>query len=165
RSVVEDVLAKLPSFDAVLKSPRVSHEEKVRLLHKSFQGKMSATLLNFLKVVSRHGRLDALRAIHRAAQKLHHERMGRVEVLVRTAEPLPEEIHARIADRLRAALGREPVLRMEVEPELIGGVVIRVGDTVYDGSVAHQLVRLREETAAKIARELRRAGERFAIAE
>lgn len=165
QSVVEDVLQKLPTFDAVLRSPRVPHEEKARILDKAFKGKMSAELLNFLKVVSRHGRLESLRAINRAAQKLYHERMGRVEVLVRTAEPLPEELYARIADKLRAALGREPVLRMEIEPELIGGVVIRIGDTVYDGSVARQLVRLREETAAKISRELRRAGDRFAIAE
>jgi F-type H+-transporting ATPase subunit delta len=165
RSLVEDVLAKLPTFDAVLKSPRIAHEEKVRILDKAFQGKMSAELLNFLKVVSRHGRLESLRAINRAAQKLYHERMGRVEVRVRTAEPLPEELYKQIGDKLRQALGREPVLQMEIDPDLIGGVVIRIGDTVYDGSIARQLVRLREETAAKIGRELRRAGDRFAIAE
>jgi F-type H+-transporting ATPase subunit delta len=54
---------------------------------------------------------------------------------------------------------------VQVDPELIGGVVIRIGDTVYDGSVARQLVRLRDETAAKIAREIRHHAERFAVAE
>ena len=48
-------------------------------------------------------RLESLRAINRAAQKLYHERMGRVEVRVRTAEPLPEELYKRIADKLRQA--------------------------------------------------------------
>lgn len=165
QSLVEDVLQKLPHLDAVLQSPRIGHEEKVRLLDTAFQGRMSKELLNFLKVVTRHDRFAALRAMNRAAQTLYGERMGRVEVLVRTAEPLSPELYASIGDRLRQSLGREPVLRVEVDPELIGGVVVRVGDTVYDGSVARQLVRLREETAAKIAREIRHAGERFAVAD
>lgn len=165
QSLVEDVLRKLPNFEAVLQSPKVSHEEKVRLLDSAFQGRMSKELLNFLKVVSRHGRLDTLRAIQRQFQKLYNERAGRTEVQVRTAEPLTDELHARIVDRLRQSLGREPVLQVEIDPDLIGGVVIRIGDTVYDGSVAQQLVRLREETAAKIAREIRQAADRFAVAD
>ncbi len=164
-SLVRDVLQKLPQFDAVLRSPKVSHEEKVRLLDAAFQGKMSEVLLNFLKVLTRRGRFSALRSIARAAQELHHERTGRTDVLVRTAESLTPELHAQIMDRLRQSLGREPVLRVEVDPELIGGVVIRIGDTVYDGSIARQLVRLRDETAAQISREIRQSTTRFALAD
>jgi F-type H+-transporting ATPase subunit delta len=164
-SLVADVLQRLPKLDAVLQSPRIEHEEKVTILDSAFKGRMSKELLNFLKVVSRHGRLELLRAIQRAFQKLYNERAGRVEVLVQTAEPLSEELRSLIANRLRASLGREPVLNVQIEPELIGGVVIRIGDTVYDGSVARQLVRLREETAARIGREIRHHSERFAIAE
>lgn len=162
-SLVRDVLQKLPQFDAVLKAPKVSHEEKVRLLDTAFQGKMSEVLLNFLKVLTRRGRFSALRSIARAAQELHHERTGRTDVQVRTAEPLTPELHSQIMDRLRQSLGREPVLRVEVDPELIGGVVIRIGDTVYDGSIARQLVRLRDETAAQISREIRQSTARFAL--
>jgi F-type H+-transporting ATPase subunit delta len=165
QSLVADVLKNLPKLDAVLQSPRVSHEEKVKILDTAFQGRMSKELLTFLKVVSRHGRLESLRAMQRAFEKVYNERAGRVEVIVRTAEPLTEDLRGRIANRLRQALQREPVLHVEVDPELIGGVVIRIGDTVYDGSVARQLVRLREETASSIAREIRRNAERFAIAE
>ncbi len=165
KSLIDDVLQRLPNFDAVLQSPRVAHEEKVRLLDSAFRGRMSQELLNFLKVVSRHGRLQLLRSMQRAFEKLYNERAGRVEVQVRTAEPLTVDLHAKIADRLRQSLGRDPVLHVEVDPELIGGVVIRIGDTVYDGSVARQLVRLREETAARIAREIRQAGDRFALAD
>jgi F-type H+-transporting ATPase subunit delta len=164
-SLVQDVLARLPKLDAVLQSPRIDHEEKNRILDSAFQGRMSKELLNFLKVVSRHGRLELLRTIQRAFQKLYNERAGRVEVLVQTAEPLTDDLYGRIADRLRASLGREPVLNVQVDPELIGGVVIRIGDTVYDGSVARRLVRLRDDAAAKIAREIRHHADRFAIAE
>ncbi len=164
-SLVDDVLSKMPRFEAVLQSPRVSHEEKVRLLDTAFQGRMSKELLNFLKVVSRRGRMPSLRAIQRAFENLYNERAGRREVVVRTAEPLTDELYAQIADRLRQSLGMEPVLRVEVDPELIGGVVIRIGDTVYDGSVARQLVRLRDETAARIAREIRQGADRFALAD
>ena len=57
-SFLADVLDRLPDFEALLRSPRVAHEEKERLLDRALGGRMSLPMLNFLKVVSRHGRLE-----------------------------------------------------------------------------------------------------------
>src|SRR4029453_75850 len=139
KSLVADVLERLPDFDEALRSPRITPEEKVRLLDRVFGGKMSPLLLNFLKVVTQHGRLDCLRAIERAAQKLWNVLRKRIEVLIESAAPISNQLQYTIATRLKHVLGRDVVLTADVNPELLGGLVVRVGDTVYDGSLAGRL--------------------------
>ena len=98
-----------------------------------------------MKVVARHGRLDCLRAIHRQTHARYDKLRNRIPVRLTTATPLEPAAAARIAKSLRAMLGGEPVLEQQIDPSLIGGAVLRVGDTIYDGSVAHQLQNLRQE--------------------
>src|SRR3954465_11863121 len=81
-SIVCDVLDKLPRVDAVMKTSRLTHEERLPILDKAFGARRSPTTLTFFKVVSRHGRLDCLRAIARAARKQLNAARGRIEVHV-----------------------------------------------------------------------------------
>ena len=145
---------------------RVSRQTtKINILDKALAGKMLTVLLNFLKVVVRHGRFDCLRAIRRAARKLHNETRGRVEVEVRTAASIEPELLETISGQLRSALGRELEMTTKVVPELIGGMVVRVGDTLYDGSVINQLNRLREKTMKKMEEEIRDSLGKFELAD
>ncbi|QDU98540.1 ATP synthase F1 subunit delta [Lignipirellula cremea] len=164
-SLVDDVLVPLPQFAATLASPLVPHETKVQMLEKSFGGKMNATLLTFLKVVSQHGRLGFLKAMRREAVRLDNEECGRVEAQVVTAEPMTPELLDQVRTQLAAKLGREVVLNAKVDPQVLGGLVIRVGDTVYDGSLANQLQRVRRETLEQAALEIRQSISRFATEE
>ncbi len=158
---IAEVLDKLPKLDSTLSSLRVPTAEKTRILHKAFGGKMSKELLNFLKVVCEHGRFDCLRSINRAAHTLEDERHGRVEVIVRTAEPLDEATRKLVGDRLRQLLGKEVKLKTETEAGLLGGMLVRVGDTVYDGSLANRLARLRQEAVERATGQIRASLERF----
>jgi F-type H+-transporting ATPase subunit delta len=162
-SLVADVLDKLPSFQAALASPRIGHEEKVALLDRAFAGRMLPVLLNFLKVLSRHGRLDCLRAIAEAAQKLLNELRGRVEVWVTTAAPLSKPLRDQIVTRLSALLGQDVVLKTKLDPEMLGGLVVRIGDTVFDGSVSARLIQMRQSAVEKTAARFRQSLERFAV--
>ena len=65
-----------------------------------------------------------------------------MSVQVRSAVPLSDEQRARLADDLRQAFGREPVLDLKVDPDVLGGVVVRVGDHVYDASVRTRIDRI-----------------------
>src|SRR5262245_32609041 len=103
-ALVSDVLDKLPLLEEALRTPRLTHEERLPLLDKAFGGKMSPTLLTFLKVLSRHSRLDCLRAISRAARKQLDQARGRVEVLVESVTPLSNPLKERIAGRLKQLL-------------------------------------------------------------
>lgn len=164
-SVLRDVLEKIPNLEATLTSPRVPFADKERILDKAFGGKMSPTLLNFLKVLARRNRFECLRAVRRALRKLLNELRHRVEVEVRSAVALEPETLGRVAGRLKEVLGREVDVEAKVDPNLIGGLVVRVGDTVYDGSVANHLVRLREQTIRKSTDQMRQRSERFIAAE
>jgi F-type H+-transporting ATPase subunit delta len=161
-SFLHDVLDALPQLDAVLCSPRVSFERKERILDRVCGGKATTQLVNFLKVLARRGRFDCLRAVEPAARQLFNELRGRVEARVVSAQPLDAATLTLVADRLRVVLRREVDLHTQVDPELVGGLVIRVGDTVYDGSVANQLRRLREEVMAKSNQKIRLDMVRFA---
>src|SRR5436190_340658 len=161
-SLVTDVLDTLPQLDEAMKSPRLTHEERLPILEKAFGGKLSPTTLTFLKVVSKHGRLDCLRAIARSARKQLNTTRGRVEVIVETAYPLSNPIRERIVGRLMQLLNREVMLTTEVNEDLLGGLVVRVGDTVFDASVAARLKRMEQVTLDHTKQKIRESIDRFA---
>lgn len=161
-SLVEDVFDNVDGLESALASPRLSVDEKLGVLDRVFGERMSGDLLTFLKVVCQHGRLDCIRQVYQAARHELNNMRGRVEVRVTTAEQIDSALSDRIAEVLRGALKKDVDLRCEVDAEIVGGLVVRVGDTVYDGSVSNKLARLREETIQKTVQQLREESDRFA---
>lgn len=164
-ALVDDVFDRVPRLDATLSSPRVQPEAKTKMLDKAFAGKISPTLLNFLKVLANKNRFDCLRAVDRSARALIYELTDRVDVQIKTAEPLNDESIANVRTNLERTLGTNVILHAHVDPELIGGIVVRVGDTVYDASLANRLTRLRHDIYEKTFHAIKESGERFEIAE
>jgi F-type H+-transporting ATPase subunit delta len=162
-SLVADVLDRLPRFEAVLASPRVPAAEKVAMLDRAFARRMHSLLLNFLKVVAQHGRLDCLRDVSRAAHEMWNELRGRVSVEFRSAQPLGRTDLDLVTNRLRTALKSELDVSQRVDPDMIGGLVVRIEDTLYDGSVRNRLSRLRGELLQEAKRAIRQSADRFAV--
>jgi F-type H+-transporting ATPase subunit delta len=95
-------------------------------------------------VLNRKGRLAELPGIHDAYDALEQEAFGRIEVDVFTASgSVDEATKASIAADLRKSMGKEPVLHFYADPAMIGGLKLRIGDRLIDGSVAAQLRRMR----------------------
>jgi F-type H+-transporting ATPase subunit delta len=159
--LMAEIVDRYPKLEAVLNSILVSPEEKSVLLDRVLGGRVSAVLVNFLKVVARHDRLNCLRAIHRQTHVLYDQLRNRIPVRLTTAVPLSAAAAAQIAKDLRAKLGGEPVFQADTDPNLIGGAVLHVGDTVFDGSVANQLKILREQMIARSAHEIQGRRDRF----
>lgn len=153
-SLVRDVLDQQPKFAAALASPRLSTEEKLGLIDKVFGGRLSPELLRFVKVVARHERLAALPAISRTYRRLVNDALGRAAVTVITAEPLAADLRSQVTATLEARLGKPIDLTTQTDPSLLGGMVVRVGDTVYDASVAGRLDRQRRGAIKNSARRL-----------
>jgi F-type H+-transporting ATPase subunit delta len=160
-SFISDVLNTLPQLDAMLSSPRVAHSDKVVMLDKILAGKCSTIFLNFLKVVSQHGRLDCLRVIQASLKEQYSQDQGHLEVLVTTATHLDEPAVNTMRDKLNAAFDATVDLTLTVDSTLVGGTVIRIGDTVYDGSVANRLERIGTTVRENTIREIRLSAERF----
>lgn len=102
---------------------------------------------NFLSVLVTRRRERWLEAIRREYERLADEALGRVEVEVRSAVPPAAGVLGALEDRLGRRLGKQVRFRVRVEPELMGGLVVRVGDVLYDGSVRTRLARMRERLA------------------
>jgi F-type H+-transporting ATPase subunit delta len=160
-SLVADVLDPFPEFEKLLASSLVSHEDKVGIIDRSLGPQMPAVFLNFLKVVSRHDRLDCLRAIHREAHALDDELRGRVPCRLTTPTPVGDTLAEQIRENLRELIGGEPILERRTDPELIGGAVLRIGDTVYDGSIATQLENMRQQMIDRSVHEIQSRRDRF----
>lgn len=161
-SLCQDLLASQPKIRQLLESPRISHADKERMLDKAFTGRMDGTLLNFLKVLSRHGRMDCLSVIGRSLRDQYNTMQGRLEVHVTSATPLDDETRASITNQLSSSLDSQVELAVTVDPELIGGTIVRIGDTVYDGSVATRLARIKQDAIARTTTEFQQSADRFA---
>ena len=132
-------------FDEFLRSRIVGAEEKEKTLRRIFgDGRVSDLALRFLLVANRKDRLGHLEDIANAYTRLWWDRTNRVEVEVFTAEPLDEGQAEQIRARVGQTLGKEPILRNTIDPEMIGGLKLRIGDRMIDASVATRLSRIRE---------------------
>ena len=151
---VAQVLMKHPRIFGVLSSPLISAQERIQLLEKALQGKVSKLVLNFLRVVIAHERMRHIVEIVDAVRRLLDEQRGRVRVLVRAATELSSQEQEQLREVLRRRLGKEPLLEVHVDPDLIGGLVVQVGDTVFDASVVAQLNRLRSQIVDRCIHEI-----------
>ncbi len=139
KSIVADVLDHFPKLEEVLKSSLVSPEQKEALLDRVFSKGASIQETNFLKVLSRHGRLELIRPIARQAEKLFTEQSGIADVDIRIARKMDDDIRKVIEARVEKAIGMKPRCHVTVDPNLIAGIVVRVGDRVFDGSLQTHL--------------------------
>lgn len=127
-------------------NPSISHLDKERVLEGLIsRSNPSTTTANFLRVVVRNGRLTELPEINDKFEAVLEERSGHVSAEVRSARELSEDQRRELRSNLERLTGKQVQLNFGIDPTLIGGVVTRVGSTVYDGSVKTQLENLREE--------------------
>jgi F-type H+-transporting ATPase subunit delta len=140
--VENDVLKQFPRFAAHLASARVSAPEKDRILREVFEGRASSFVLRFLRVLNRHGRLDLFGPIVRESRINWDRKNRRIPVLVSSAVPLEERELASLRDWLARLVAGTPILNLTTDPDLIGGLVVQVGDHVYDASVKNRLAQV-----------------------
>jgi F-type H+-transporting ATPase subunit delta len=148
-------------FAEFLASPIVDVGRRSEALGRIFGDRVTDLVLRFLLVLNAKGRLDRLEAINTAFDQLVQEAYGRIEVDVFTAAPLGRDQLDLMTRRVRDALRREPVLHLYTDPSMIGGVKLRVGDRLIDGSIASRLRRIRQQLKASGPAALRARAERL----
>jgi len=139
RGLATDVLPKVPGAVRVFASPRVSTEEKEAMIDAICGGRVRPTTLHALHVLARHDRLGLLGQVVDAAGRLADERDGLRRAEFITAVPLGEPERQTLLAEVSAALGLRLAPTFTVDPDLLGGLIVRVEDTVHDHSVATSL--------------------------
>ena len=137
-----------PSLQEVFRNPTIALDQKRAVLNKLIERvKPRPATVNFLKVLLQNQRLTELGEINRKLAEMLDERAGMVAATVMTARPVPETAQNQLHARLLSLTGKKVRIDFETDPDLIGGLVTRIGSTVYDGSVRNHLQQLKEKMA------------------
>lgn len=160
-SLVDEILEGFPEFRDLLYSDSVGRDDKLAIVDRVFAPKSSEFFSNFLRVLIRHGRITMLPMIRNIIGRLQEEASGKRRVRVRSARPLTENSRTQIREQLQSKLGFEPLLQETVDTALIGGMILQVGDTVYDSSLRSRLKQLKGRLVEKAFNEIQSGRDRF----
>jgi F-type H+-transporting ATPase subunit delta len=141
-----DAVARERSLQLFFFSPEFSSEEKKEGLHLAVEG-ADENLVNFLELLLEKHRMPAIFRIRRTLEALWAEEHRLLPVQVTSAVELDEEIVDRIGDEIGEQTGRTVQLRSQVDPDILGGIVLRVGNSILDASIRHRLEQLRKQVA------------------
>lgn len=133
----------------LLESPIVRGDKKFKALSTIFQDHIGELFLSFLKVICKKGRESYMKEIIRAFREEYKKLKGITEVEVVTASEIDDATLNKIKDKIKSLphVRKELIIEHHIDPELIGGFVVRYEDKVYDASVAHELENIRRQIA------------------
>lgn len=160
-SLMDDVLGKNPEFNNLLMSDSVGRDDKLGIVDRVIAPKSSKFFANFLRVLIRHGRVAMLPMVQNVLGRLQEEAAGKQRVRVRTARKLSESSRSQIREQLKSKMGFEPLLQETVDASLIGGMILQVGDTIYDSSLRSRLKQLKSRLVEKAFNEIQSGRDRF----
>lgn len=148
----EATVSKVVELNAILKNPIVPLDKKLGILEGLFKATAHTITLSFFQLLVKKGRAALLADIASQFIKQYNELKGIVKVEVSSATPLTDEAKDEVINLVKSKVGANEVQLIEkVDERLIGGLVLKVGDRQFDGSIATGLNRLKKEFAAGIA--------------
>lgn len=132
-----------PQLRLFLTSPKIDSNAKKVTLRKALEGRAHALFLNFLMILIDKRRQRLLGAVDQEYRLLLDERLGRMHVEVTLARQPEQDAREELTKRLSQSLGRQVVPHLTVNPEILGGIIVRFGDRVLDGSLRRRMLSLR----------------------
>lgn len=141
-----------PGYAAFMSSGALATEKREAGLERIFRGRLSDDVLNALLVMNRHERFGLTAALARAFELRREAASGEVEVTAITAVALDDAQQAEVVDTAKALSGREPLVTYRVDAEMLGGLVLEIGDMRYDNSVRRHLRVVRQGLSERGAR-------------
>jgi F-type H+-transporting ATPase subunit delta len=142
-----------PMVFLVVAVPKGRRGEMIR---KAFAGRVDDLFLSFIEVLNRHNRLEIIRPIAACYRQLMDERARKVRVQVKSAVPLTDGEREQVKEMARRRLNLDPVLVEAVDPSLLGGLRVQVGDRVIDATVRARLDSLKNQLLARSSYAIRR---------
>lgn len=146
-NLVVESFKTYPDLFELFKSPQISIKERKAMVTEVFEGKISTELLNFLKILIDKGRGSSLFGISDSFIKMADGKKGLLHVIAESAVPMgPAEIEA-LRAKLSATFEGTVEVSNKLNPDLMGGLVLKIGDKIIDGSVKKKLDEIKDELA------------------
>ncbi len=143
-ALIDATLKSSRELVSVFESPIISRPKKEGVATQLFESRVGKVTMDFVSMLIVKGREDIFPEIVSAYRSLRDTQQGIVQATVKAATALTEQDIAQLGQAIEKLTGSKANITAVVDPGLIGGVLVKVGDTVYDGSVKHQLEDLRE---------------------
>jgi F-type H+-transporting ATPase subunit delta len=143
-----EIFKALPEMLGVFHSPAVPRESKEKLLEElTVRYPVHPVTSNFLRILLQHNRIRFFEQIRQNYLKSVNESKGIISARVTAAEPLSADEVKKLADRLSGITGKLVNVESQTDPDLLGGIVVEVASTVFDGSIRTQLSEIRRRLA------------------
>lgn len=142
--LINSALADSRELRSFFSSPIISREKKAEVVKGLFAERIQKVTMTFMALLVDKRREGIFPTVVSSYRELRDEQLGMTAVSVRTAYELSDEDRSALEVELRSLTGKQVRLETKVDTSIMGGIVIRVGDTVYDGSITNQLATLRE---------------------
>lgn len=149
-SAVNSVISEVPELIKLSKTPTVGKEEKLGIISEAFEGRLSGYIFNFLMVLTEAGRLDYFGKVTEYFGQRCNEYLGIADITVITCQPLTAKAKAELSAKMEKLLGKKIVMKEEIDTSIIGGIVVKNGNTTLDGSVKAKLRALRSDIGSVI---------------
>ncbi|MBQ8062549.1 MAG: F0F1 ATP synthase subunit delta [Clostridia bacterium] len=147
---LKELFLSEPKLVSVLVTPKTTQAEKKTLIEDVFRGNVEDYTFNLLRVLLDKGRITEVPAIADDYQKFYHERHNVISMTITTAFEAEPELIEKISEKFRKQYDADAVkVETKVDPDLIGGAIIVIGDTMYDESVRGKLAALQAEINAE----------------
>jgi F-type H+-transporting ATPase subunit delta len=153
-AIVGELLDKDRKLDTFFLVASISRDQRSRLLETAFKDRVDEGTYRLLATLNHHDRLGVLRAVAAQVRKLVGDAAGVVKATVTSASALSSEQVGRLEKMLQTGLKAKPQLEFRVDPSVLGGIRIAVGETVYDDTVQSNLGRLREGILTRSSHEV-----------
>lgn len=144
-TLIERFMAEVPYLRAVLLQPMVTEDRKFKVVDDAFGDRVTASSLNFVKLLIRKRREDLVSECIAEFRHLLADAQNRIAARATTAVPLTELQMQQMVLSLQKMTGKIVTLTTDLDPAVLGGAIIRMGDTVIDGSVRGRLERLERQ--------------------
>jgi F-type H+-transporting ATPase subunit delta len=145
---VAAAVEQTPRVEAILMSPRIPKAEKAQLLGAALRDTPREFVL-FLQALVRRGRQQILRPVATEYMNLLDQKLDRVRAGVMLARTPDEKLKRNIQEALSRQLGKQVIPAFSVDPEILGGTIVRVGERVLDGSVRRRMTKLRRQLLSR----------------
>jgi F-type H+-transporting ATPase subunit delta len=152
-------LRRIPELGLAFADPAVNRDHRERAIVRMLEHRVSPLLVDFMLLVNRNDRLHLLEPIILAYRRYYEEQSQHVRVKVRSAVPLTDDQQARLRKELLDTLTPRPleiILEPQLDPTLLGGLIVQVGDRIYDSSVRTRLESIRRKLLERSSNEIQR---------
>lgn len=142
---IVELIERNQEVNNLLKHPKLSNDQKKEILNEIFEGRATKTIINFIKLLIDKGRINCLVAIYNRFKELVDIKQNRLEVEVISPVELAEIYQKKLKNKIESLTNKEVILNTTIKPELLGGLILKIGDKVLDGSLVNHLKKLEDK--------------------